>query len=212
MKTRGSFPAGLSRCTTLGHCRNWSTSLSTGPHCLKIRAGRKSLLYLQTVNFREGDKPESVCYFSIDSVQTTTSALRGAVIFKGECGVHDSTQHQYRFDISEFEHWSRLAKVDPGAFEDRRTRIIEAYICSVPKERQARLRGLQWRIDQARRSAGTPLAACIRISKMMWDAVLGEHGLHATLNGVLDHRAPAAVAAPAFEAKILPFPDRRQGR
>lgn len=126
--------------------------------------------------------------------------------------MHDSTQHQYRFDISEFEHWARLAQVDPGAFEDRRSRVIEDYIRSVPIERQARLRGLQWRIDQVRRNAGTPLAACIRISKMMWDAVLGERGLQATLNGVLDRRATAPAAAPVFEAKILPFPDRRQGR
>ena len=126
--------------------------------------------------------------------------------------MHDSTQYQYRFDITEFDHWARLAQVDPIAFEDRRSRIIEAYIRSVPEERQARLRGLQWRIDQIRRTAGTPLASCIRISKMMWDAVLGEQGLHETLNGVLNRRAASpAVSRPRFEAKVLPFPERRKG-
>lgn len=89
--------------------------------------------------------------------------------------------------------------------------MIEAFICSVPEERQPRLRGLQWRIDQIRRTARTPLASCIRISRMMWDSVLGEGGLHETLNralmGLSDVRqAPVA----RLSAQVLLFPDRRK--
>jgi hypothetical protein len=123
----------------------------------------------------------------------------------------DPTPHHYRFNIADFEHWAQLAIADPEAFEARRSRLIEAFISSAPIERQPRLRGLQWRIDQIRRSARTPLASCIRISRMMWDSVLGPGGLHETLNiallGVNDAR-PAPVAR--LNAQVLLFPDRRQ--
>jgi hypothetical protein len=125
--------------------------------------------------------------------------------------MQDQTPHHYRFNIADFEHWAQLAITDPEAFEDRRSHLIEAFISSAPIERQQRLRGLQWRIDQIRRTAHTPLAACIRISRMMWDSVLGAGGLHETLNialqGVNEAR-PAPV--PRLNAQVLLFPDRRK--
>ena len=125
--------------------------------------------------------------------------------------MQESTQQKYRFDIAEFDHWAQLAVADPDAFEARRSRLIEAFISSVPPERQPRLRGLQWRIDQVRRSARTPLASCIRISRMMWDSVLGEGGLHEVLNITLDGvSAPQTTRVPRLSAQVLLFPDRRK--
>jgi hypothetical protein len=123
----------------------------------------------------------------------------------------ESTQQKFNFNLAEFDRWAKLAVTDPDAFEDRRSRLIEDFISSAPPERQPRLRGLQWRIDQIRRRARTPLAACITISRMMWDSVLGEGGLHEVLNIALDGRAapqPAKVAR--LNAQVLLFPDRRK--
>ena len=54
----------------------------------------------------------------------------------------ESTQQKYNFNLAEFDHWAQMAVVDPDAFEARRSRLIEAFISSVPPERQPRLRGL----------------------------------------------------------------------
>jgi hypothetical protein len=70
-----------------------------------------------------------------------------------------------------------MARTDPDAFERMRLAAIESVIESAPLENQQRLRRLQWRIDQERRLARTPMAACLRISRMMWRTVLGEGGL-----------------------------------
>ena len=78
----------------------------------------------------------------------------------------------------DFDTWSELAKTDPGAFEAMRQEAIAAVIESAPEANRERLRRLQWRIDQERRLARTPMAACVRISRMMWRSVLGPHGLN----------------------------------
>lgn len=70
----------------------------------------------------------------------------------------------------DFEHWAELAQQDPEYFELLRTRTIDAFIQRCPEEFQHRLRCLQWRVDQVRKRAGTPMAACIKISEMMWDS------------------------------------------
>jgi hypothetical protein len=77
----------------------------------------------------------------------------------------------------DFDTWSEMARNDPEAFERMRLEAIESVINSAPEETQVRLRRLQWRIDQERRLARTPMAACLRISRMMWRSVLGEGGL-----------------------------------
>jgi hypothetical protein len=76
----------------------------------------------------------------------------------------------------DFDSMTALAQQDPLEFERLRQLAIDGYINSVPAERRARLRRLQWRIDQERRNR-TPLSACIRISKMMWEHFTGQHGL-----------------------------------
>jgi len=76
-----------------------------------------------------------------------------------------------------FDEWADLAKSDGENFERQRLAAIEAYIESVPPEHRERLQRLQWRIDQERRLARTPMAACLKLSRMMWKNVLGPGGL-----------------------------------
>ncbi len=77
----------------------------------------------------------------------------------------------------DFNDWSTLASTDPHAFEKRREMAIEKVIATMSDTRQERIRRLQWRIDQERRLCKTPMAACIKLSHMMWDNVLGKNGL-----------------------------------
>lgn len=88
----------------------------------------------------------------------------------------ESAQHNF-----DFESWSDLASSDPEGFEARRARAIEEAIRRAPPRTQPRLRRLQWKLDQVRRTAGTPMAACIRMNHMMWDRVTGPGGLLETL-------------------------------
>ena len=75
------------------------------------------------------------------------------------------------------EHWARLWKEDPLAFEIERSRTIEAFITSLPERNQQRLRSFQWRIDMVRQRSKTPLAATLRLYAMMMDSLLGDNGL-----------------------------------
>lgn len=109
------------------------------------------------------------------------------------------------FDFSE---WSSLASTDPKAFEKRRELAIETAIQAMPDDKQQRMRRLQWRIDQERRLSKTPMAACIRLSNMMWENVLGE-------NGLLDHLSHAELVAHGQtrsldNSNVLSFPGRNQ--
>lgn len=108
----------------------------------------------------------------------------------------------------DFDEWSRLAREDPEAFEARRRLLIEIAIATAPRARQQRLRGLQWRIDHERGRAPTPMAACVRISRMMWESVQGENGLLAAMEA-LDVRWSGGAWQPfppdRRNARILPF-------
>ena len=73
----------------------------------------------------------------------------------------------------DFDRWAEIARTDPETFEAMR---LEA-IASAPEDNRERLRCLQWRIDQERRLARTPMAACVRISRLMWRSLLGPNGL-----------------------------------
>jgi len=77
----------------------------------------------------------------------------------------------------DFDHWMNMAKNNPEEFESMRSHAIDEVIDSAPKDRQMHLRRLQWRIDMARKRAGSPMAATLIISKMMWEAFhnLKEH-------------------------------------
>ncbi|MBI5461712.1 MAG: DUF3135 domain-containing protein [Gammaproteobacteria bacterium] len=106
---------------------------------------------------------------------------------------------QHNFD---FESWSALVSNDPEGFEARRARAIEEAIRRAAPRTQARLRRLQWKLDQVRRAAATPMAACIRMNHMMWDRVTGPGGLLETL---VEGRAPTP---PQRNAKVLEFRPR----
>ncbi len=110
-------------------------------------------------------------------------------------------QSAFDWDI-DFDAWSELANTNPHAFERQRSDLVDRVIGCSNKERQPRLRRLQWRIDQVRERAPTPLAACIRLSSMMWDSVMGEGGLHETLQ-ILRYAKPKADLR--RKATVLPF-------
>ena len=115
----------------------------------------------------------------------------------------------------DFDDWAEMARKDPASFEKMRQAAIDDFIESTPAAQRERLRRLQWRIDQERRLARTPMNACIRISRMMWDNILGDGGLRdrfAELGELLQTqsgRRPAAGArhTPAREnrAEVLAF-------
>ncbi len=114
----------------------------------------------------------------------------------------------------DFDRWAALARDDPAAFEAMRRATIDAFIDGAPPERQERLRRLQWRIDQERRRAASPLAGCIRISRMMWGSLVGRGGLRerlldlgSTLEGLRD----GARTPEPRRSCVLPFPCPRHG-
>jgi hypothetical protein len=83
----------------------------------------------------------------------------------------------------DFDHLLKLAEKDPVKFEDMRQQAIDTFIATLPDERQVHLRRLQWRIDQERRNR-SPLSACIHISSLMWDNMVGPTGMLNYLRGV----------------------------
>ena len=101
----------------------------------------------------------------------------------------------------DFEQWSQMACQDPAGFEAMRREMIEAMIGASSERCQQRLRGLQWRVDQIRDHCPNPMAACIELSNMMWEAFAGEEGLTETLN-----RQPAQKPQDPEKAEVLPFP------
>jgi hypothetical protein len=107
----------------------------------------------------------------------------------------------------DFDEWMRLARCDPAEFERRRRVAIESAISHASARSQHKLRGLQWRIDMERQRARSPMAACIRISSMMWESVAGQGGLLEVLEALRtgDARRPRSVRR---EADILTFKPR----
>ncbi len=106
-----------------------------------------------------------------------------------------------RFD---FEYWRELAATDAAAFETARRHAIADLIESAPEERQRRrMRGLQWRIDRIRDTSPNAMDACLKISSMMWDSVLGDDGLLERLRA-LQGVNPTQVR-PRFPAKVIPL-------
>lgn len=110
----------------------------------------------------------------------------------------------------DFDAWARLAKEDPAAFEAKRSEALEEVMRQAPEERRQRLRGLQWRIDQVREQAGTPLAACLKISDMMWSTVVGPNGLIDNLRLLTE--GPVQTSGSARSGEVVPFrtPTRRE--
>ncbi len=110
----------------------------------------------------------------------------------------------------DFDRWASLAEHDPGAFERLREEAIDEFIESAPANMQQRLRGLQWQIDHVRGRSKTPMAACIRLSNMMWDRLVGEQGLLDALNSLTN--AGSDSHEPKASAKVLSLPRRQAPR
>lgn len=107
-----------------------------------------------------------------------------------------------------FDFWSNMAHRNPDSFEDMRVLVINEFIDSVPMEKQESLRRLQWRIDQERRLTRTPMAACLIISRMMWDTVLGDGGMidhMQDLSGLLQNNPVVRPRLGRKPGQVLPF-------
>ncbi|VAW82480.1 hypothetical protein MNBD_GAMMA14-874 [hydrothermal vent metagenome] len=115
-----------------------------------------------------------------------------------------TTQTEARKPLINFDDWAELAQSDPAAFEARREQAIEALIEHMPEHKQQRMRCLQWKIDQVRDRAGSPMAACIKLSEMMWDSLTGPGGLKEALD-----RMSNEDATPLPNADILSFENAR---
>ncbi|MDP1884651.1 MAG: DUF3135 domain-containing protein [Candidatus Moranbacteria bacterium] len=76
-----------------------------------------------------------------------------------------------------FEEWVELAKTDPETFEAKRKEVIAEIINSAPEGERDTLSRMQWIVDKERSSAKDPLDACVKISSMMVNRVLGKDGL-----------------------------------
>jgi hypothetical protein len=108
----------------------------------------------------------------------------------------------------DFDTWSEMARSDPETFELMRQVAIEAAIESASESNRQRLRCLQWRIDQERRLARTPMAACLRISRMMWRTVLGPGGLNdrfGELQGLFSERPGELPSGVSPGGQVLAF-------
>jgi hypothetical protein len=105
-----------------------------------------------------------------------------------------------RKPLVDFDQWAVLARTDPSAFEAKRTEVIEDMIQRMPEHKQQRMRCMQWKIDQVRNQAANPMAACIKLSEMMWDSLVGPGGLREVLERVGEQNFE-----PPPKAKVLDF-------
>ncbi|MEJ2620335.1 MAG: DUF3135 domain-containing protein [Candidatus Thiodiazotropha sp.] len=103
----------------------------------------------------------------------------------------------------DFDHLLKLAERDPVKFEAVRQKTIDTYIATLPDERQLHMRRLQWRLDQERRNR-SPLSACMRISGLMWENMVGPGGMLSYLRGI-DSSAEIGQKRGA-SCKIVEFP------
>ncbi|MFZ4537108.1 DUF3135 domain-containing protein [Propionivibrio sp.] len=99
-----------------------------------------------------------------------------------------------------YEVLSRLARDDPQAFESLRNELIENNIKRAPERIQARLRGLQFRVDGIRRLSRSPLGASLKIQTLMWESFLQ---MNEALQGfVRPPKMPPHLAEATIETKI----------
>ena len=109
-----------------------------------------------------------------------------------------------RKPLVDFDQWAELAKSDPEAFEAKRAEVIEQMIQRMPAEKQHRMRCLQWKVDQVRSQASNPMAACIKLSEMMWDSLVGPGGLREVLEHVGDGHFEPPPKAEVVEFRPAP--------
>ena len=104
----------------------------------------------------------------------------------------------------DFDAWALLASSDPETFETRRREVIQKAISRAPARQQRRLQQLQWQLDQIRACSPTPMAACLRMQRMLWQRIEGENGLLECLQqpaAVLRRRSRRGAAS----ASVIPL-------
>ena len=110
--------------------------------------------------------------------------------------------------ILDFDKAVALARQDPEAYEQYRLDAIEAMITRSSRENQPHLRRLQWRIDQERKRATNPTAACVKIYQMMWDTFAGSNGfVDIICNGNYPSQNTSDMHS---KAKVLTFSNRNE--
>jgi len=102
----------------------------------------------------------------------------------------------------DFDLWSQMARQDPEKFEIMRQQLINDLIEQAPSHFKQRMIGLQWQVDQVRKQANNPMAACLQISQKMWNNVLGDKGL---LNALQEPKTLLNTLKKEHTAKILSF-------
>jgi hypothetical protein len=112
------------------------------------------------------------------------------------------------FDF-DFDLWSRIAQEEPEKFESMRQQLIDDLIAQAPAHFKPRMIGLQWQVDQVRKQASNPMAACLQISQKMWKNVLGENGL---LNALQEPKKIIRTLEKAPASKILSFERPKSGK
>lgn len=106
----------------------------------------------------------------------------------------------------DFDEAMELARTDPEAFEQYRQAVIEALIARAPERNRQHLRRLQWRIDQERKRASNPTAACVKLYQMMWESFAGESGLIDTIRNA--GHMPHGIAGLQRKAEVIVLPTR----
>lgn len=105
----------------------------------------------------------------------------------------------------DFDAWAELARNDPQEFELKRKLLIERAIMRAPADKQQRLRCLQWKLDQIRNLASTPMAACLQINRLLWESIVSERGLLHCLQHLQSGTRPDSNQP---TAKVLQFQSR----
>lgn len=104
----------------------------------------------------------------------------------------------------DFKYWMDLAQQDPEQFEVKRLEAIDKLIESMSEDHKLQLRRLQWRIDQVRQRSGTPMAATIAISRMMWDAFYNLRDHYQDMFN--DQTGGKRVREQSVSAEVITFP------
>ena len=73
--------------------------------------------------------------------------------------------------IPEFDQLAEMAATSPEVFEQLRQEAIQKALDDSNHSAERRLQGLQFKIEMERRRAVSPMAACVRISKMMHESL-----------------------------------------
>ena len=115
----------------------------------------------------------------------------------------DTTDTRPTFD---FDAWAELARSNPQAFELERKLLLERAIMRAPADKHQRLRCLQWKLDQIRNLASSPMAACLQINRILWENIVSEHGLLHCLQHLQSGTQPDS--SNQTPAKILQFHGR----